>query len=319
MIFFAWMGIAARGNTRHKTTEMIKLDSHSYFLKSAIWACLAALSFATMAVSVRYLDGKFDAFEVVFVRALVGLIVIIPLVTREGFQKLKTTRMPLHFTRALFGTAAMAALYYSLAATPVADVIALTFLIPIFTTIGAGLFLHETIGRHRGAATLIGFIGAIVIIRPGFMEMSWPIFLVVLSSGLYAAAWLCVKVLTQTDDASVTVFWLNILMIPISIIPVIFLWVTPDWKDLAPLGIMALSGWSAHYCQARSFKNADASAVMPFDFLRLPIAAAMGFILFAEILDAWSWAGAVIIFAAGYYITQRETKAATRVKKSHTT
>ena len=262
-----------------------------------------------MVVSVRYLDGKFDAFEVVFVRALIGLIIIIPLVSREGLQKLKTTHMPMHFTRAMFGTSAMAALYYALAATPVAEVIALTFLIPIFTTIGAGLILHETIGRHRGAATLVGFIGVLVIIRPGLTEISWPILLVILSSALYAAAWLCVKVLTRTDDASVTVFWLNVLMLPITVIPVTFLWVTPDWRDLIPLGIMALSGWSAHYCQARSFKNTDASAVMPFDFLRLPIAAAMGFILFAEILDTWSWFGAIIIFAAGYYITQQETKA----------
>ena len=86
----------------------------------------------------------------------------------------------MHFTRALFGTMAMAALYYALAASPVAEVIALTFLIPIFTTIGAGLILKETIGHHRGAATLLGFLGALVIIRPGFTEISWPIFLVVL-------------------------------------------------------------------------------------------------------------------------------------------
>ena len=261
-----------------------------------------------MAVSVRYLDGKFDAFEVVFVRALIGLIVIIPLVSREGLRKLKTTKMQIHFTRALFGTTAMAALYYALAATPVTDVIALTFLIPIFTTIGAGLILQETIGRHRGAATLIGFLGALMIIRPGFTEISWPILLVILSSGLYAAAWLCVKILTRTDDASVTVFWLNVLMLPIAIVPATFSWVTPDWEDIIPLSIMALSGWSAHYCQARSFKNTDASAVMPFDFLRLPIAAAMGYVLFAEIIDTWSLFGAVIIFAAGYYITHRETK-----------
>ena len=289
---------------------MSQLDSPSPFFQSAIWACLAAMSFATMAVSVRYLGGKFDAFELVFVRALIGLLIIIPLVSREGLQKLKTTRMSMHFTRALFGTTAMAALYYALAASPVAEVIALTFLIPIFTTIGAGLILKETIGHHRGAATLLGFLGALVIIRPGFTEISWPIFLVVLSSALYAAAWLCVKILTQTDDASVTVFWLNILMLPIAVIPAILSWVTPDWEDIIPLGVMALTGWSAHYCQARSFKNTDASAVMPFDFLRLPIAATIGFILFAEVLDTWSWFGAVIIFAAGYYITHRETKAA---------
>ncbi len=290
---------------------MSQFNLSTPFLRSAFWACLAALSFATMASSVRYLDGKFDAFEVVFVRALVGLFLIVPLVSREGFQRLRTTRMPMHITRALFGTTAMAAMYYALAAAPVADVIALTFLIPIFTTIGAGLILHEAVGIHRWAATLIGFLGALVILRPGLTVIDWPMLLVILSSALYASAWLCVKTLTRTDDASVTVFWLNVLMMPICIVPMLFLWVTPDLADLLPLGVMALTGWSAHYCQARSFKEADASAVMPFDFLRLPIAATLGFILFAEILDAWSWAGAVIIFSAGYYITRREAKAAT--------
>ena len=138
---------------------MSQLDSPAPFFQSAIWACLAAMSFATMAVSVRYLGGKFDAFELVFVRALIGLIIIIPLVSREGFQKLKTTRMSMHFTRALFGTTAMAALYYALAASPVAEVIALTFLIPIFTTIGAGLILKETVGRHRGLQPCLAFLG----------------------------------------------------------------------------------------------------------------------------------------------------------------
>lgn len=288
----------------------------SPFLWSAIWACLAALSFAIMAISVRYLGGKFDAFEVVFVRALVGLFMIIPLVSREGIQRLKTTRMPMHIVRALFGTTAMAAMYYALAAAPVAQVIALTFLIPIFTTIGAGLVLREAVGVHRWFATLAGFLGALVIIRPGFIELDWPALLVILSSSLYAAAWLCVKSLTRTDDASVTVFWLNVLMIPICAIPLFFLWITPDWSDLIPLGIMALSGWAAHYCQARSFRDADASAVMPFDFLRLPIAVTMGYILFAEILDAWSWAGAIIIFSAGYYITRREALAQKKVQEN---
>jgi len=255
------------------------------------------------------MDGKFDAFELVFVRAVVGIFLIIPLVSRQGFQRLTTTRLPMHITRALLGTTAMASIYYALSAVPVADVIALTFLIPIFTTIGAGLVLKEAVGRHRWTATLVGFLGALVILRPGLAAVDWPILLVILSSALYAMAWLCVKSLTRTDDASVTVFWLNVLMLPICIVPMLFLWVTPTLEDLLPLAVMALTGWSAHYCQARSFKEADASAMMPFDFLRLPIAATLGFILFAEILDFWSWVGAVIIFAAGYYITLREMKA----------
>ncbi len=98
------------------------------------------------------------------------------------------------------------------------------------------------------------------------------------------------------------------MMLPLTAIPAAFLWVAPDWSDALPLAVMALSGWSAHFCQARAFEHSDASAVMPFDFLRLPLGALFGFVLFAEFIDIWTWAGAVIIFVSGYYITLREAR-----------
>lgn len=278
----------------------------SQFLRSAFWAILAAVSFAFMMTSVRYMDGKFDAFQIVFFRALVGIFLVIPLVSRSGVATLKTTRLPMHVVRTLFALFAMATLYYALEDIPVAQAIALTFLIPLFTTIAAGLVLRESVGIHRWSATLIGFAGAMVIIRPGVVEIGLPVILAVLSSALYAGAWSSVKILTRTDSAAVTVFWMNVLMVPLTAIPVAFLWVTPDWSDALPIAVMALSGWSAHFCQARAFEHSDASAVMPFDFLRLPLGALFGFVLFAEFIDVWTWTGAVIIFAAGYYITRRE-------------
>ena len=276
------------------------------FVVSAFWALLAAVSFAVMMTSVRHMDGKFDAFEIVFFRALVGVFIVIPLVTKSGLKALRTERMPMHIVRTLFALFAMATLYYSLAELAVAEAIALTFLIPLFTTIAAGTVLGERVGIYRWSATLVGFAGAMVIIRPGFVEVSGPVLLVVLSSALYAGAWSSVKILTRTDSAAVTVFWMNVLMVPLTAIPLFWVWVTPSVEDILPLLIMALSGWSAHFCQARAFESSDASAVMPFDFLRLPLGALFGYLLFAEFIDAWTWTGAVIIFLAGYYITRRE-------------
>ncbi|MBT3991474.1 MAG: DMT family transporter [Rhodospirillaceae bacterium] len=278
----------------------------SPFLRSAIWAVLAAVCFAVMVTSVHYMAGKFDAFEIVFFRAVLGLLMVIPMVSRSGVGALKTTKLPLHFVRTLFGLLAMATMYYAVAVKPVAEVIALTFLIPLFVTIAAGVVLREVVGLHRWAATLIGFAGAMVIIRPGIMPVDEPVLLVLLSSALYAGAWSCVKILTRTDAPGVTVFWMSLLMVPITAIPLLFVWVTPSWADVPALAIMAFSGWAAHYSQAQAFENSDASAVMPFDFLRLPLAAVFGYALFAELLDVWTWIGSVIIFAAGYYITRRE-------------
>ena len=269
---------------------------------------MTALSFAVMMTSVRYMGGRFDAFEIVFVRAIVGLFMVVPLVSRFGFGTLKTARMPLHVVRTLFALFAMATLYYALVDLPIAYAVALTFLIPLFTTVAAAAVLGEQVGAHRWAATLVGFAGAMVIIRPGIADVSLPVILAVVSSLLYAGAWSSVKILTRTDSAAVTVFWMNVLMVPMTAVPLAFVWVTPAWTDMPVLLVMALAGWSAHFCQARAFEAADASAVMPFDFLRLPLGAVFGWLLFRETIDSWTWAGAVIIFLAGYYITLRETR-----------
>ncbi len=280
----------------------------SGFLRGAFWAVMTALSFAVMMTTVHYIGGRFDAFELVFVRAVVGLLLVMPLVGRSGLGALKTQQMPMHVLRTLFALGAMVTLYYALAELQIASATVLTFLIPLFTTIAAGTVLREKVGIHRWSATLVGFCGALVIIRPGLVEVSLPVMLAVLSSLLYAGAWSSVKILTRKDSPAVTVFWMNVLMVPLTAVPLFFVWVTPRWEDLPPLLIMALAGWSAHFCQARTFQNADASAVMPFDFLRLPLAALFGYVLFRETVDVWTWAGGAIIFLAGYYITLRETR-----------
>jgi drug/metabolite transporter (DMT)-like permease len=285
---------------------MYSTPSTYSFFRGAFWATLTAISFAVMITAVHFMDGKFDAFQIVFFRAIVGLLLIVPLVLRSGLKPLLTNKLPLHCVRTFFGLFAMAALYYAVAAKPLAEIIALTFLIPIFVTISSGVVLRETVGIHRWLATIFGFGGALVIIRPGFIEFDLPIFLALLSSALYAGAWSTVKVLTRTEQASIMLFWLNFLMLPLTIVPTVFVWVTPDWNDLVPILIMSLFGWSAHFCQAKAFEKADASAVMPFDFIRLPVAALFGYFLFSEALDLWIWVGAIIIFTASYYSVWRE-------------
>ena len=203
----------------------------SQFLRSAFWGILTAISFAFMMTSVRYMDGKFDAFQIVLFRALIGILLVIPLVTNSGFGTLKTDKLPLHVVRTLFALFAMATLYYALADIPVAQAIALTFLIPLFTTIAAGLVLRESVGIHRWGATLVGFAGAMVIIRPGVIEIDLPIMLVVLSSALYAGAWSSVKILTRTDSPAVTVFWLNVLCEAVTVA------LTPSTKMAPPLSV----------------------------------------------------------------------------------
>ena len=232
------------------------------------------------------------------------------MVMRSGLGVLKSNRLPMHALRTVFAFLAMLTLYYSLVHIELALAMSLTFLIPVVTTIVAALILKEVVDLPRWVAVLVAFAGAVVIIRPGIAPINLPIVMALVSVLAYAGAWTCVKLLTRTESAAVIVFYMNVMMVPLTLIPSLFVWVTPTWSDAPVLLLMAVTGWSAHFCQARSFAVADASAVMPFDFLRMPFGAILAFAVFGEVSDLWTWIGAVIIFSSTYYSTWHESRAA---------
>jgi drug/metabolite transporter (DMT)-like permease len=282
--------------------------------RGALWMVLAGFSFTAMLVCVRYLNGRYPSVEVVFFRALAGLVFVLPPLLKHGLVGLHTKRFPMHVSRASFSLFAMVAFYYSVAYVPLADATTYSFIIPLFVTVGAVLFLREKVDARRWAATIMGFIGVMVVLRPGYAAISVPVLVMLLSILFYAGAWISMKFLTRTESASVIVFYQNIMIVPLALIPTLFLGTVPTLEDLAILIAVGLTGSYAHYCQARSFGEADASAVMPFDFLRLPFSVVCAWLLFDESTHWWSWAGAMIIFGATYYSTWYETRMA-RAKK----
>lgn len=279
-------------------------------VRGALWMAAASLGFVGVVVFARLLTRSMPPIEIVFWRSLVGVVIAVPMVVQAGPMVLRTRRLPMHLLRAGFAILAMFTYFWAVATLPIATATALLFLIPIYTTVLAGLVLGETVGRARWIATLVGFLGALVIIRPGFVPFTLPLFLMIVSSLSYAGAWASVKVLTRTDAPAVTVFYLNILVVPLTLIPSLFVWVTPGWAELPALVGLGVSGWSAHFCQARAFAAADASALMPYDFLRLPLVAWLGWVLFTESISVWVWLGAAIIFASAWAITVFEARRA---------
>lgn len=272
------------------------------------WMILTAVSFAVLLIAIRVLSAKFYTVEIVFFRSVFGLTMMVPVVLRSGLVRLKTRRFPMHCMRTLFALAAMLAFYFGLATVNVADAMALTFVIPIFTTIAAAAILRERVDGPRWAAVAVGFAGALIVIRPGFVEITLPMMMIVLSSVFYAGAWTSVKFLTRTEPASVIVFYMNVMLVPATLVPSLFVWVGPAWSDVPGLIILGFTGWAAHFCQARAFGEADASVVAPFDFLRLPFGAALAWVWLGEPSDPWTWLGAAVIFTATYYITWRENR-----------
>ena len=281
----------------------------SSIARAAFWMVFADAGFVGMLLGVRVLSHHMPVFEVVFWRATVASAAVIPwALTANQRRALATKRMGMFGVRALAVYAANLTYFYAAATMVLANAVALQFVIPLFTVIGAALFLGETVGWRRSVATAVGFAGAVVILRPGFAQIGWPEIAVLVSAAFYAINWLMVKALTRTESARVIVFYMNVLIVPMAAVGASFTWVWPDWS-LAPLIVATgLMGWGAQICQARGFASADASVVAPFDFLRLPMIAASSWVLFHEAADIWTWIGAAVIFGAATYITRREQK-----------
>lgn len=276
--------------------------------RATFWLALAALSFVGLATCVRMLSDTMNTLEVAFLRSLVAMLFFLPVLAGpRGRQSLKTSRFRLMSVRAILNYLAMLGYFYAIAFIPIADAIAIQFVIPLFALVCAALFLGETVGSRRWGATAVGFVGALIVVRPGIIEVGVPTLSVLVSAMLYAVTWTLLKVLTRTESSTVIVFQMNLVMVIVAAIPAALVWVTPTWADLPVILLLGFCGSAAHFCQARGFSAVDASVAAPFDFLRLPMAAVVGFVLFGELSDVWTWVGAVIIFAATTYISHRET------------
>ncbi len=273
----------------------------------ALWMSLAACSLASLAVMVRYLAPTLPISELIFFRNLISLLIFIPWVWKFGVSELLTSRLPLHMFRNTAQYLGMLAWFFAVTVMPLADLAALQFTVPLFTMFLAAVFLKERIGFHRGIAASVGFFGALIIIRPGFAEVGIGVAAILTAAILYSVTMISTKRLSSTESGSVVAFYMALILTPISLVPAVFEWVTPDWGQVLPVLTLGLVGHVAVVSLTRAFASADASFVMPFDFLRLPFTALCGYLLFNEIPGVWVLIGGLIIFAATYYITWHET------------
>lgn len=275
-----------------------------------LWMIGAAASFAVMSWSIRALKPM-GASEVVFVRSLFGLAMLIPWLRRgQVFGALSHPRLKVFALRAVFSYSAMLAWFYALQHVVFADAVALHFTLPLFTILFAVIVYGERVGLRRWTATFIGFAGALVIIRPGFAAVSGASLLVIASAALYGAANMVTKSLRRTESPQLIVFYLHALTLPLALIGAIPYWVWPDWHAVPWIVVLAAMGSLAHYCFSHSIGKADTSVVMPFDYLRLPFLAAIGYLAYGEHPALWTWLGAALIISATFYIARREARLA---------
>lgn len=279
-------------------------------VRGSIWAIVAAAFFTGMPVAVRYLGDTMQPVEIVFFRSFLGLVIMVPWLTIHGWRALRTSVPWLHFHRSATNFVGMVIWFWALTIMPLADAVAIHFTMPLFIMLLAVLFLGEHVGARRIGAALVGFLGVLVVLRPGVAEIGLPAIGVLCSAALYGGAMTLIKVLTRTETSAAITFHTHLIMMLLAAVPTAILWQTPGWEDVPALLILAACGTIAPFCLTRALRIMDASVAAPFDFLRLPFTALAGFLLFAESATMWTWIGAAIIFGATTYITRREAKLA---------
>ena len=268
----------------------------------------AGFSLVGMAILVRYLTPKYHVLELIFLRNVVNLALMVPWLATAGLAALRTNRLGAHVARNGLLYAGNVAWYIGVTLVPLAELSALQFTMPIFTVVMAGLVLRETIGVHRALVIAAGFAGTLIIVRPGAGELGTGPLAVLAAAFLYSCVYIVTKQLSGTDSGNQVVFYMSLFILIFSAIPAAIVWRTPDLSDAAPLIAMGVLGYATHYCVTRSMAAADASFVVPFDFLRLPLSVGFGYVLFAEQLEPWTWLGAAVIFAGAYYNTWCESR-----------
>jgi drug/metabolite transporter (DMT)-like permease len=279
-------------------------------VQAALLMILGAACVAVQNGLIREASSEIHTFEVVFFRNLFGLVAMLPLLGGVGLGMFRAQRPGRLLLMSTWHVLGMVCYFMAIAYLPLAEVTALAFSKPLFATIGAALVLHEIVRARRWSAVGLGFIGVLIVLRPGAQAISPYAALVLLSAVLGAATTLLIKRLTASEAIS-TIVWYQALFATVLALPLGLLhWRMPDateWLLLIAIGVLGTLSWLT---QTRAYFLIDASAVVPFEFLRLPFAALVAFVWFAEVPSVWTWLGGALIFGATVYITEREARLA---------
>lgn len=277
-------------------------------ITAVLWMSGTLVSFTLMAVAVRQLEGAMHPFEIMVFRSFGALLFLAPFVLRLGRSAFATARPGLQLFRNSVHFAAQLGWVTGVILLPLAEVFAIEFTTPIWATLMAVLFLGERLNRGRIVAVGMGFLGILVILRPGAAPIDIGALAVLGAAVGFAVTLTTTKSLTRTDSAITILLYMSLLQLPIGALLAAFVWVTPNAIQLFWLLMVGAVGLTAHYCTARALALADATIVVPMDFMRLPLIVLVGYLLYAETADPLVLLGAAMIFGGNYYSIRREQR-----------
>lgn len=271
--------------------------------KTIAWMTGTIVSFSVMAVSGREISGVHDTFEIMAFRSVVGFaIVVLALTATRQWQTVSSDNLKTHVFRNVFHFTGQNLWFLAIALAPLAQVFALEFTSPLWAIFLAPFLLGDRVRRTQLICALIGFVGVLMVTRPGVGEMSLGVPAAAASAVFFALTGLLTKRLTKVESVASIMFWLTLMQLVLGAVGAGYdgdvVWPTAQtWPWLVLIG---MGGVCAHFCLSSALALSPIAVVMPIDFTRLPAIAIVGAVLYGEALDAWIICGAAIIFIGNY-------------------
>lgn len=261
-------------------------------------------------VAGRETTRELSVFQIMEMRSVIGLLMLYPLVHMSGgLAGMKTSRPLQYIGRNVIHYGAQYGWFLALTLIPLAQVVSIEFTMPIWTAVFAVSFLGERLNIWKILAILLGLVGVIIIVQPGAAQVSPGQLIMVLAAVGFGASVVMMKSLTRTDSVVVIIFWMTIVQSAIGLIPAVYTWHWPSAYAWPWIIVIAFAGTYSHYCMTQAMRFADATVVVPMDFLRVPLSAAVGWLIYSERLDAATLIGAALILMGNLLNLKRSAPA----------
>jgi drug/metabolite transporter (DMT)-like permease len=286
-------------------------------MRGILWVGLSGFLFALLNVFTLIPSQHLNPYVMAFMRYFFGTLILLPIILKLGVGRaMHTHRLPLHLFRGAIHAGGMFLWFVGLPLTTLASITALGFTGPIFVTIGAALFLGEDVRLRRWIAVAVGFAGAMIIVRPGIGDLGLGAIVILISTPIFSASNLISKALARTESAPTIVIWQHLTIVLFAFPVAMWFWQTPSPTDVLWFVAAGLCGTFGHICQQNGYQLADITLLQPIGFLSLLWNTLLGYFLFFQQPDVWTFVGAAVIFASAMYISHREAVRRAKVKSA---
>jgi drug/metabolite transporter (DMT)-like permease len=265
---------------------------------AAAWMAGWLTLMVVIAVAGREATRELSVFQIMLMRSVLGMVLLWPLVhAAGGLSAMRTQRLPQHVARNVVHYAAQYGWFVALTLIPLAQLVSIEFTMPIWSAVLAVFFLGERMNGRKWLAVVLGLVGVAVIVRPSAGSVDAGQLIALACAFGFAISVVLVKSLTRTDAAIAVIFWMLVIQSVIGLVPALLVWQWPSAQTWAWVLVVAFCGTYSHYCFARAMQHADTTVVVPMDFLRVPLTALAGWLVYSEQVDLLTGLGVLLILA----------------------